>query len=64
MPLVINSLGVDTYTHMQTHTHTRTHTHTHTDTDIADKSNFKQVDILISIKPGVVNLCLKHHVRI
>ena len=48
MPLVINSVGVDTHTHihthMQTHTHANTHTHTRIQT-FADKGNTK--------KPGV-----------
>ena len=40
MPLVINSLGMDT--HMHTHTHTHTHTHEHIRILTVHKSNFKK----------------------
>ena len=54
MPLVINSLGVDTYTHTHTHTHKHTHANKHTDTDDPHRINFK--------KPGahrpVASTCL------
>ena len=51
MPLVTNTIGVDTHKHAHTHTshthtHARTHTHTHTHThmDFIDKNNFKKSD--------------------
>ena len=43
MPLVINSFGVDTHTHIQIHTHRHTDTHTRTHTDDLHKINFKKL---------------------
>ena len=55
MPLVINTIGVNTHKHAHTHnthkhtrthvhTHAHTHTRTHTHTDFIDKNNFKKSD--------------------